>query len=1239
MNRHKLFIGFLFWIFPLTLFSQRYVSGRITDANDGEPVHGASVFIAGTTVGNTTDTEGYYRLKIPGPGSYKLTVSHAAYQPFFSDIKQGRKSVVLNAAMQIRELEEVTVAKTVKFRKEDVDLFWKTILGKKPAKNTIFAKNPETVYYYYNPENKILTVTCGDPLQIMNLETGYQIEYVLALFMHDYNTNLSHWDAQVRFTELDPENIKQKYTWGKNREKAYCVSVANFIRSLYNNSLKENGFLLVNTDESYFEPVKDSYGTPINPTITSRVKSGQFGHGLSEPSYPNLENFLSTDSVNHLKMLNIPPDSVIMLVCLGKPLVEKDSFNIQLAQNKQIQWALTGLFRIKLETPDSLVYIFPDGTFKNTLQLSPKFSSNMLTGLNMMLPIEYNLDIDSNAVGQVADTIANNELADEPVAESSPETGSLKNPVEDSLNNVIKSFERQLSEFPQEKVYLQTDKPYYLSGERIWFRAHIVDAATHIPDLSASCVYVELFDMRDSVVCRVKTGFENNSFSGYIPVPEDVPEGDYVIRAYTGTMRNMDEDYFFMKNIRIANPMAAAGTTHKADNAIQNKKNIKAPLPAGDFNVTFYPEGGQALYGCMGRIAFKAMQSDGKEIDVNGIVYNGQGNEITRFKTDLRGMGIFVLTPKQGETCYAECTNAKGLSKRFELPAAKEASYTLSATWNKDRLIVKALHSEPHPIDETLCLVVHTRGIVQDVRILDDISKPVVFEKSFFSSGVSNLLLLSKDMLPLSERLVFAYNDDQANVESVADRNSYSTRSQVEDTVKITNESGDPLSGNFSISVTDDYAVAVDTTSNILASLLLSSDLRGHITDPAFYFRKNTQSEWAAELLMMTQGWRRYDTERIVKNDFIYPDTLLEKEFQITGTVKAKGYFSSKPEANANVNLISLDGKYFDNTLTDSNGRFYFPDEGAPDSTRFIVQTIPQLTDLKTDKIIRTAIGIQTIPQPNDKNLELTLDKASWPHRMIPAFPSVAPEQELLLKYADKAEKQYINEHGIRSVQLKEVTVTAQKKPQRKSSYYSIPDHSITEDEIDRRPPTSIHSLLMRLPGVRIAPNDTAIYVTQFGQNCPIVNFLVDDFPTDNIDWLDVFDIAQIDLLTSPTNLASFGMFGIGSAGSCGAIAIYTKQRESTAPKKKSYIGSIVPLGFQKPAEFYAPKYESPEQNTMPDLRTTIHWQPNLVTDENGMASFSFYTADTPSTYSILIEGITDDGKIIYKRDTIRVDE
>ncbi len=906
----------------------------------------------------------------------------------------------------------------------------------------------------------------------------------------------------------------------------------------------------------------------------------------------------------------------------------------------------------------------------------------------MKLPVDHLPDI---VYGASSSAITTGDSAKVP-----PGIVHSVNPLADTLNSVAKHFSTQLKVFPQEKVHLHTDKPYYLSGERIWFRAHVVDAASHEPVFDINCVYAELFDARDSIVSRVKTGSGNDQFSGYIPIPADIPEGNYTVRAYTGRMQNLDEDYFFLKNIRIGDPMSCmiqalpefeftpdkkigadirfSGirpltpiTPESVNISINNGKpmNVKCenglaginfnlpsgekqrvmlldamydkhpyrqyvriPLPDDDFDVSFYPEGGSALYGRMGRIAFKAMQQDGTEIDITGVVYDRQGEEITQFKTTVNGMGQFMIAPEQGEKYYAVCINSKGQSKRFDLPAAKDDGYALSATWLKDQLMVEVRQPEAGKTDDTLCLIVHTRGVVQDIRVLDHPNEPVVFRKDIFPSGVTNLLLLSKNMIPLSERLVFAVNEDQANVTCKTDTNTYTARSPVEYTVNITNEFGEPLQGNISVSVTDDHEVAVDTTSNILTTLLLTSDLRGNISDPAFYFQKNLWSAHMLDLLMLTQGWRRYDTERMVRNDFMRPDSLLEKGYEISGTVKSK----KQPEENVSISMLSLNGDYFADAVTSSNGRFYLHDGNAPDSTWFIVQTAPQ-----SDK----------------RDLELALDKASYPKRVIPIAASGAPDRDIFAKYTDKAEQQYVDEHGTRVIHLSEVAITAQKKPVQKSSYYSMADRSVTEDQLDRFPPTSMNELLRRLPGVTI--EDDNVYVARF-RDCGPVSWLVDDFPVESIIMLQASDVAQIDLLMSPINLAA-----LGGLGKCGVIAIYTRvgksrtvtnskgvvftrripqdSQESASLLKRNalHIKRIMPLGFQKPAEFYAPKYDTPTQNTKPDLRTTIHWQPSLTTDENGTASFRFYTADVPSTYTVVIEGVTDDGKIVYKRDQIVV--
>ena len=1224
MNFCRLFLGFLLWLIPFTLSAQRTVSGRVTDAETGDPVVGAAVFLSNTTVGTTTDANGNYQLKIPGEGSYRLTVSHVAYEPVFKDIEPGETSQTIDVAMQIHEMEEVTVTVKTNVRKKDVDLFWKTLFGKKPSKKTIYVTNPDEVYFYYNIETQKLTVSCRVPLQIVNNETGYQIQYVLNYFTHDYSANLSSWEGQYLFAELEPENLKQHNAWDKKRKEVYSVSISNFIRSLYHDSLLENGFLLMTTKWT--------------PDLGNMFHLASF------------EDFMtSTDSGDKSKIIYVPSD--LFLCCFGKPITsDKELKKIYSAT----QMTALGRYRSLVRTPSEPVQIFSDGTFKN-----PIYFSNSFSGLDKILPVEYHPDGKTGL------------SATEAILENEPEKLP---PLADSLLRVARRFDRQLAFFPQEKVHLHTDKPYYLSGERIWFRAHVVDAATHVPSFSSSSVYVELFDARDSVVSRVRTGLANDLFSGYIFIPEDTPEGDYTIRAWTNRMRNLDEDYFFLKNIRIGNPMSrimqvdsefeflpnqkigatfrfspispaspASPASLKVSINNQNPVNLKSidgksgltfnlssvekqrvmlldamyeknpyqqfikiPFPDDDFDVSFYPEGGSALFDCTGRMAIKVLQRDGTEIDIEGTVVDSHGNEMTQFKTEARGMGQFRMRYDSGETYYAICTNNKGQSKRFDLPAAKSDGYALSASWFRNQLIVKALQPESQKTGDTLCLIVHTRGVVQDARIWENTGEAIYYPKDFFPSGVIHLLLLTKEMVPLSERLVFANNDDQAKVACTTDKDTYSSRSPVAYTVSITDKAGEPLHGNFSVSVTDDHDVAVDTTANILSSLLLTSDLRGHIPEPAYFFRKNNQSAYMLDLLMLTQGWRRYDIERIVHNNPMLPDTLLEKGYDVTGMVRT--VIGWNPVKNTKVSAFSFAGDFSEETVTDSKGRFFLPNGETPDSTWFIVQTeLP-----RTDRLI---------------NYELILDNASYPDRQTPVVSVGAPDCNMFARYADKAEQRHVDEHGNRIYHLSEVVVTANRfhKYDRYGYFESDAQFSMTEEDLKKLTPMTMKSLLSRVPGLWFE-DETPRYGMR---HVDIVTI-----PPGELEGLEPSDIERIDFVPESRTGVPYKP-DIEDRGLRERYVLFIHIK--FIPKKTPYIKRFMPLGFQKPAEFYAPKYDMPAQNAKPDLRTTIHWQPSITTDENGKASFSFYTADAPSTYTVMIEGMTEDGKIVYRRDKIVV--
>jgi TonB-dependent SusC/RagA subfamily outer membrane receptor len=282
--------------------------------------------------------------------------------------------------------------------------------------------------------------------------------------------------------------------------------------------------------------------------------------------------------------------------------------------------------------------------------------------------------------------------------------------------------------------------------------------------------------------------------------------------------------------------------------------------------------------------------------------------------------------------------------------------------------------------------------------------------------------------------------------------------------------------------------------------------------------------------------------------------------------------------------------------------------------------------------------------------MNLVPDKESFPARTLfaaPASNQIAPAQ--LARYADKAELHYVYEGGIRVVDLQGITVTAAQRPRIESQLYDNSSVvSITEDFIEKNTGQNIYYLLNLLAGVQVNGKEILIrgggsmsglrMEMGGGEEVRVAGtpplLLIDgvDMEIGDIDKINVHDIAQIDVLRGP----EAAIFGV--RGAQGIIIIHTKRgaiSQDTTPQ--FYMKPLLPLGHQQPAEFYAPIYETQAQrnNPKPDVRTTIHWQPVVSINNQGVATFEFYTSDEPTSYTVTIEGVAGDGTIIRKVGTL----
>ncbi|MDD5185418.1 MAG: TonB-dependent receptor plug domain-containing protein [Paludibacter sp.] len=834
-------------------------------------------------------------------------------------------------------------------------------------------------------------------------------------------------------------------------------------------------------------------------------------------------------------------------------------------------------------------------------------------------------------------------------------------------------FGKYLVNIPQEKVYLQTDKPYYSAGEAIWFKAYVVNAASHLPNTLSRFIYVELIDKSNAVITRVKIKKDSLGFAGFIELKPELSSGNYALRAYTYWMQNIGTDFFFKKNIYIGNAIdnfvssriiygktindqtpvsiifsdaSKKAVTGKTVELIQNwntdrnkkttlttdkegkiswlltdetvkegtskfievsindpgyqyKNRFFIPVLNNDFDVQFFPESGNLLTNFPQIIAFKAIGPDGLSVEVTGKIFSDQNTEVTQFSTSHKGMGKFTLQPNSGEKYYALVKAKNGMEKRFELPASQTQGVSLHLSHNKSRFYYE-IRNNTAIQNSALFLLIHSRGRVLVIQALDQHVRGFISE-SLLPEGIVSFAIIDSVGNTYCERLSFVNQQNTPIINMETDKPVYGKRKPVNLSLKIQSALGKSLTGNFSISITDNSTVKQDSLSdNILSYLLLCSDIRGYIEDPAAYFKNNTDStREKQDILMLTQGWSRFNTADIIKGKQEPLPYYMEAGQTITG--KVLNIFN-KPSKNCGIILFSPYRSTIKLTQTDSTGCFLIDGIDFPDSTSFI---------LKAKK--KNTFG----------DVEIISDPDVFPKTDV-YIPVQHPVDTLAFNdYSLQSKEKYYTEGGLRMVNLGEVTVDADAiKKNKENHYYSgLEGTRYTAEQLENYPGYSIFNILSMMPGVRVSGE--SVYFRN-SDKPPL--FLIDDIEStnDEIAYLNANDVEEISVF----NGANATIFG--SRGSNGVVAIALKKGYIRNDETPPSLINISPLGYQKSREFYVPKYniDDVRLNTPFDLRTTIYWNPKLELDSTGTAHVRFFSADKPNNYTVVLEGITNKGEI-----------
>jgi hypothetical protein len=655
---------------------------------------------------------------------------------------------------------------------------------------------------------------------------------------------------------------------------------------------------------------------------------------------------------------------------------------------------------------------------------------------------------------------------------------------------------------------------------------------------------------------------------------------------------------------------------------------IKAALSQSD--VQFFPESGNLINGIASRVAFKAVGVDGLGIPITGKIVDETDTEVAKLETLHAGMGSFSLKPVSGKSYTANISFADGTTKTIALPKAVNEGYIVSVYQpNKDSVLIRIKATPVRA--QNVSLIVHTTGevIFSSPIKITNATTSLWLEKRLFPTGIAQFTLFSSTGEPLNERIAFIRSNDQMQLSAKNIKASYSGKEHMRVDLEADDSKGKSTLGNFSVSVIDESKVPVDEAneSTILSNLLLTADLKGYIEKPNYYFTNETDEvNKALDNLMLTQGYRRFRWKDLPNTVSTKPAFEAESlGINITGKVTT---LTNKLLPDATVNLVSVRAKVAKAASTDANGRFKFDGIFLTDSIKFAVQA---RAGKNSDKVKLILDSIPKLLVSRNKN---TGDMSTDIAQSLKSYIAAANKQDDINEKLGRLDQVH---------RLREVRIRARKaKAPIIATQYGL---RIPEGHADQtimiKADALCPSLAICLTNVlrsaifkRFSPGEhepeIPLYPYMGGRP---VSVILDGRKLDPVGVSEIFttnpidmaDIVKIDVVR--TNLALMSMLS-DKQNAGPVIMIYTRRGFI----KKYYTPSLInitPKGFNKVREFYSPKYDKPgDAPKLPDLRTTVYWNPRLQTDSTGKTAFDFYNADGPGTYKVIIEGINTAGEL-----------
>lgn len=811
-----------------------------------------------------------------------------------------------------------------------------------------------------------------------------------------------------------------------------------------------------------------------------------------------------------------------------------------------------------------------------------------------------------------------------------------------SLRLTAQNFSAALANFavknPQEKIYIHFDKDYYIAGETIWFKAYLFLNA--MPSTLSHNFYLEMQDAKGNVIASQKHPVAGATVKGNIELPDSLPQAGYVIRAYTAAVADfVHPELLYNKNLFVFN---------------LSEKQLKTEAAGGPVKLQFFPESGNLVDGVTTTVAFKATDPVGRPVSVNGIVRSDDGVTFP-FKSYHDGIGKLSFRPAAGKKYTATIS---GNTAVYALPEVRASGVILNVQDEKGGKLFTLNRSRAD------------KASFQKVILVAQINNQVVYEneinfENYFSvrghlltdslpSGILLFTVFNADGIPMAERLAFIDNKEyMAEGSFVSVKEGMNKRQENEIELRFP----DNLQKSLSVSITDLLGVMPNEKETIGSRFLLTSDLKGHVYNPSWYFQTaNDSTKTALDNLLLTHGWSRFHWQKILAGELAAKKARDPYLLSVSGLVKeekglpVKGgilnvYIEDKDSATKNYEVpVAENGRFIaDSLLFYGRTRFFY---------NYFIRGENKAVSVQLDSAV-SDVAVQFTP------VLLAPFDGSLPHESVLA--KLAPqklnetkqlETVTLQAKANKRPIDIVNEKYTSALfrSMGKLTLDNVNHPanNRSLSVVDYISNSIRQVEFKGDKFVSMKNasvtMLASIPNVASYDfNGQPVYEEKSkvpetkSKTAPAapgnargekwtVDLFLNEMPVSiaNLKTIRMDEVALIKYYDA-------GFIGSGTNGSGGTIAVYTKQQENF-PLKDTRLNNTFYNGYSVSKEFYNPDYSIPDpKHDMEDRRATLYWNPNVyVTDESKACKLRFYNNDFSRKIKIVVEGFSADGKLVH---------